>query len=96
MIMKLTTVTMMMIKTAGSDSVIFKLFETLSSNKITQEANTESTVNQSCSSSEAGEPALTPTPCLLEGHKAPLKKFQGLEGQSLKIIGLTDLKLFGK
>lgn len=73
--MKLITVTTMMIKAAGSHSVIFKLFETLSSNKITQKANTESTVNQSYSSSEVGEPALTPTPCLLEGHKAPLKKF---------------------
>lgn len=33
--MKLTTVTTMMIKAAGSDSVIFKLLETLPSNKIT-------------------------------------------------------------
>lgn len=53
-------------------------------------------MNQSCSSSEVGEPALPPIPCFLEGHMTPLKKFYGLEGQSLKIIGLTDLRLFGK
>lgn len=33
--MKLTTMTTMMIKAAGSDLVIFKLLETLPSNKIT-------------------------------------------------------------
>lgn len=54
--MKLIMVTTMMTKAAGSDSVIFKLFETLSSNKTTQKANREGTENQNRSSSEVGGP----------------------------------------
>lgn len=34
-------------------------------------------------------------PTLQEGHEAPLKKLW-FEGAQFKIVGLTDLKLFGK
>lgn len=88
----------MMIKMECSDSVVFQLFETLSSNRIThRKLIRKSTQNWSCSSSQVERGIQRPVLSLslpsfqFPSHRAFWKVMRHLwRNFVLKIIGLTD------